>query len=173
MVVGARNQIELPLIRRPAKWLLNKYANYLVKYQIPDLNSGLRVFKKDVYKKFRGMLPSGFSFTTTITLALLSNDYQIKYLPINYFKRGGKSKIRPIRDTINFFSLVTRVSLYFNPLRVFMPIALLLLTMGVVSLGYDLYQRDITDRTMIVFLWGMQFGVMGLLADMISRLRRD
>jgi len=173
MVVGARKYIKLPLVTRPAKWILNKYANYLVKYDIPDLNSGLRVFKKDVYQKFSGLLPNGFSFTTTITLALLSNDYRVKYISIDYFKRAGKSKIRPIRDTINFFSLITRTSLYFNPLRVFMPIALLLLTIGIIFLGYDLYYRNITDRTMIVFLWGMQFGVMGLLADMISRLRQD
>jgi len=173
MVVGARSYVKLPLIRRPAKWILNKYANYLVKQRIPDLNSGMRVFRKDMFNKFGGMLPNGFSFTTTITLALLSNDYRVKYIPIDYFKRGGKSKIRPIRDTINFFSLVTRVSLYFNPLRVFMPMALSLLTLGVIFLGYDIYFRNITDRTMIVFLWGMQVGIMGLLADMISRLRQD
>ena len=173
MVVGARSYISLPLIRRPAKWILNKYANYLVRYNIPDINSGMRIFRKDVFDKFRGMLPNGFSFTTTITLALLSNDYRVKYVPIDYFKRGGKSKIRPIRDTVNFFSLVTRVSLYFNPLRVFIPIALLLLFLGFVFLCYDIYMKDITDKTMMTFLWGMQFGVMGLLADMISRLRQD
>jgi len=173
MVVGARSYINLPLVRRPAKWILNKYANYLVHYKIPDLNSGMRVFRKDVFDKFRGMLPNGFSFTTTITLALLSNDYRVKYVPIDYFKRGGKSKIRPIRDTVNFFSLVTRVSLYFNPLRVFIPIALSLLFLGLVFLGHDIYIRNITDKTMMAFLWGMQFGIMGLLADMISHLKQD
>ena len=169
MIVGARKYMNLPLITRPAKWILNKYANYLVKYKIPDLNSGLRVFRKDVYSKFKRFLPNGFSFTTTITLALLSNDYLVKYVPIDYFKRAGKSKIKPIRDTINFFSLITRTSLYFNPLRVFMPVALLLLILGLVSFGYDIYMRDITDKTMMLFLWGMQFGIIGLLADMISR----
>ena len=171
MVVGARKYIELPLITRPAKWILNKYANYLVEYKIPDLNSGLRVFKKNVYSKFKRLLPNGFSFTTTITLALLSNDYPVKYVPIDYFKRAGKSKIKPISDTINFFSLITRTSLYFNPLRVFAPIAFLLLFLGIVSFGYDIYMRDITDKTMMLFLWGMQFGIMGLLADMISKKR--
>jgi len=171
MVVGSRKYMELPLITRPAKWFLNKYANYLVKYKIPDLNSGLRVFKKDIYSKFKRLLPNGFSFTTTITLALLSSDYPVKYIPIDYFKRAGKSKIKPISDTINFFSLITRTSLYFNPLRVFMPVALLLLILGLVSFGYDIYTRDITDKTMMLFLWGMQFGIIGLLADMISKKR--
>lgn len=172
MVVGARigNHVKVPLIRRPAKWILNKYANYLVREKIPDLNSGLRVFKKDVFKKFQNLLPNGFSFTTTITLALLSNSYRVKYISINYFERGGKSKIKPIRDTISFFSLITRTSLYFNPLRVFMPISLSFLTVGFILLAYEIFvAQDITDKTMILFLWGMQFGIMGLLADMISR----
>jgi glycosyltransferase involved in cell wall biosynthesis len=172
MVVGARQFIHLPLIRRPAKWILNKYANYLVKKKIPDLNSGLRVFKKDIYEKFRGILPPGFSFTTTITLAFLSNDYRVKYAPIDYFKRGGKSKIKPIRDTVNFFALVTRASLYFHPLRIYAPISLILLSVGMVSFVYDIYMRDVTDKTMMVFLWGIQFGILGFLADMISRQKK-
>ena len=171
MVVGARKFVHLPLIRRPAKWILNKYANYLVKDRIPDINSGLRVFKKNIYEKFRGILPPGFSFTTTITLAFLSNDYRVKYMPIDYFKRGGKSKIKPIRDTVNFFSLITRTSLYFHPLRVYAPISLLFIGIGLVLFGYDIYMRDLTDKTMMVFLWGIQFGILGLLADMISRKR--
>ncbi len=174
MVVGARNEnyAKVNLLRHLVKWFLNKYANYLVKEKIPDLNSGLRVFKKDVYERFRGLLPNGFSFTTTITLALLSNDYRVKYIPIEYFKRGGKSKFKPISDTINFFSLITRTSLYFNPLRVYMPIALLLLCLGIIFLSYDIYMRDVTDKTMMAFLWGIQFAAIGLLADMISRQRR-
>ncbi|OGZ34025.1 MAG: hypothetical protein A3I88_02595 [Candidatus Portnoybacteria bacterium RIFCSPLOWO2_12_FULL_39_9] len=174
MAVGARvgKNVKMPLFRRPAKWLLNKYANYLVQEKIPDLNSGLRVFKKDVFEKFRSILPNGFSFTTTLTLALLSNDYQVRYIPIDYFERGGKSKIRPFRDTVNFFTLITKTSLYFNPLRVYMPIALSLLGFGAISFGYDIFVlQNITDRTMALFLWGVQLGVIGLLADMMSHRR--
>lgn len=174
MVVGARskNYAKVNLTRHLVKWFLNKYANYLIKDKVPDLNSGLRVFKKDVYEKFRGLLPNGFSFTTTITLALLSSDYRVKYLPIDYFKRGGKSKFKPISDTLNFFSLITRTSLYFNPLRVYIPIAFSLLFLGIIFFSYDIYMRDLTDKTMMTFLWGIQFGAIGLLADMISRQRR-
>ncbi|PIP15472.1 MAG: glycosyltransferase family 2 protein [Candidatus Portnoybacteria bacterium CG_4_8_14_3_um_filter_44_15] len=172
MVVGARNggHVKIPLVRRPAKWILGQYANYLVRGKIPDLNSGLRVFKKDVFEKFQNFLPDGFSFTTTITLALLSNNYRVKYISIDYFEREGKSKIRPIRDTINFFSLITRTSLYFNPLRVFMPVSIFFLTAGFILLAYEVFiAKDITDKTMMLFLWGMQFGVIGLLADMLSK----
>ena len=170
MVVGARTEAnaEIPWIRKPAKWILNKYANYLVREDIPDLNSGLRVFKKNVYREFINILPDGFSFTTTITLAMLTNNYLVKYLPIRYYKRGGKSKIRPIRDTINFFSLITRTSLYFKPLRVFVPITVLFLILGGSFLIYDVFFiQNLTEKTLITFLWVMQFGMLGLLADMI------
>lgn len=175
MAVGARtgSHVKIPWLRRPAKWFLNKYANYLVQEKIPDLNSGLRAFKKDVFEKFRGLIPNGFSFTTTITLAFLSSNYRVKYLPIDYYKRGGKSKIKPIRDTINFFSLITRTSLYFNPLRIFMPVALFFLGFGIALLVYDIFfTENISDKTILVFFWAMQFGLISLLADVISRQRR-
>ncbi len=172
MAVASRtgNKIHMPLLRRFPKWLLKKYANYLVHDNIPDLNSGLRVFKKDIFEKFWRILPPGFSFTTTITLAFLSNDYQIKYLPIDYYK-GGKSKIRPIRDTVNFFTLITKTSLYFNPLRIYVPIAVFLLFLGAILIVYDVFVlKDIADITLAFFLWGMMFGIFGLLINSI-RLR--
>jgi glycosyltransferase involved in cell wall biosynthesis len=175
MVVGARvnNYARLHLIRYPVKWILNKYANYLVKTKIPDLNSGLRVFRKEVYGEFRHFLPSGFSFTSTITLALLSNNYRVKYVPIDYLKRSGKSKFRPISDTINFLSLIIRTSLYFNPFRIYMPIALLLLVMGIFLFIYNAFAlQNITDLTLLFFLFGMQFLILALLADTFSRHRR-
>ncbi|MFH1562317.1 MAG: glycosyltransferase family 2 protein, partial [Nitrospirota bacterium] len=113
MVVGARNKQKIPLTRRPAKFFLNRLANYLTEVEIPDLNSGLRVFKKDIAVKFFNLLPNGFSFTTTITLAMLTNDYLVKFIPIDYLERQGKSKIRPIRDTYNFLTLIIRTVMYF------------------------------------------------------------
>lgn len=174
MAVGARTggHVKIPPLRRLPKIILNKYANYLVKYNIPDLNSGLRVFRKDIYKKFRNLLPSGFSFTSTITLALLSNGYRVKYIPIDYYKRDGKSKIKPIRDTINFFKLVSKITLYFDPLRIFMPITLAFLTLGIILLSYDVFLADnISDKTILVFFLGMQFGLIGILADIIIHQR--
>ena len=95
MVVGARTgkDVKMPLIRKPAKWFINKLANFLVAKTIPDLNSGMRLMKKEIVQKFLKILPNGFSFTTTITLAMLTNDCKAKFVPINYYKRKGKSKI--------------------------------------------------------------------------------
>ena len=99
MVVGARigKNVKIPLIRRPAKWMISVLANYLTSYKIPDLNSGLRVMKKNLIEIYINYLPDGFSFTTTITLALLTNKYKINYIPIDYMARKGKSKIKPIK----------------------------------------------------------------------------
>ena len=94
MVVGARTgpEVAIPLHRKFPKWILRKMADYLVGMKIPDLNSGLRVFKRSVVMKFFNILPNGFSFTTTITVALLSNNYPVKYISINYHKRKGRSE---------------------------------------------------------------------------------
>lgn len=170
MVVGVRPKQKIPFIRRPAKWFLIKLANYLCQYKIPDINSGLRFFKKPIAQKFLHILPSGFSFTTTITLAMLSEGYKVKYLPISYLKRQGKSKIKPIKDTLNFIQLIIRTVLYFNPLRVFLPVSLFLGFLGLITFGYDLFiLKNITDKTVVFINTAILIGAIGLLADLINK----
>lgn len=173
MVVGARTgkNVKIPLIRRPAKWLLAKLANYLAEYKIPDLNSGLRLFRKNDITRLFGILPKGFSFTTTLTLAMLTNDMQVKFIPIDYHKRKGKSKIKPIRDTLNFIQLIVRTVLYFNPLKVFVPITLFLFLL---SLGVFLYSAFALDRILdttvsILFVAALQMLSIGMIADIIDK----
>ncbi len=112
MVVGARNKknVNTPLLRRIPKWFLNKFAGFLVRKKIPDLNSGLRVFNKNRCLEFWNLYPDRFSFTSTITMAFLSKGYKIKYIPINYFKRKGKSSISPF-DFYNFTNLLLKMTL--------------------------------------------------------------
>lgn len=172
MVVGARNgsAAKIPLIRRPMKWLLSKLANYLAETRIPDYNSGLRVFRKDVAERFFRILPSGFSFTTTITLASLSQGYRVKYVPIAYYKRTGKSKIKPIRDTYNFFMLIIRTVLYFNPLRVFMPVGFTLLLLGLAKMTHEIITAGgLAETSVLLILAAFQTVALGLLADMIDK----
>ncbi len=174
MVVGARtNAKSIPFLRKPAKWFLSKLANYLTSTKIPDLNSGLRIIKKDVLLKFINLLPNGFSFTTTITLALLTSGYQVKYIPIDYYKRVGKSKIKPVRDTLNFLQLIIRTILYFNPLKIFIPFSLLLflLSIGVLVFSY-FYISNVPDMTLAILLMlAIQMLGIGMLADLITRSR--
>ena len=175
MVVGARTgkNVSIPLIRRPAKWALNKLANFLTNYKIPDLNSGLRLFKKNSLLKFLHILPDGFSFTTTITIAMITNNLNVKYISIDYDKRIGKSKIRPIYDTLNFISLITRMVLYFKPLRVLMPIGLTLLTIDLVKIIYDIQNYDWHIATSTILLGIIAFNtiILALVADMITTIR--
>ncbi len=175
MVVGARigKNVSIPLIRRPAKWALNKLANFLTNYKIPDLNSGLRLFKKNSLLKFLHILPDGFSFTTTITIAMITNNLNVKYISIDYDKRIGKSKIRPIYDTLNFISLITRMVLYFKPLRVLMPIGLILLTIDFVKIIYDIqtYNWHIATSTILLGIIAFNTIILALVADMITTIR--
>ncbi len=177
MVVGARTgqTVEIPLSRRPAKWALTWLANYLSGMEIPDLNSGLRGFKRDIVVDYFRMLPSGFSFTTSITLAMLTNDYNVLYIPIDYFQRTGKSKIKPVRDTINFFSLVVRVVLMYRPLRVFVPVAAVLVLVSLVKVLYDInaYDFHLATSTVVLLTVTFQLIVLGLIADLVVSLHKS
>lgn len=173
MVVGARTgkDVNIPLIRRPAKWVLAQLANYLSDSKIVDLNSGLRAMKKDVFLRFNKILPDGFSLTTTVTLAMLTNGYQVKYIPINYGRRIGKSKIRPIRDTLNFLLLIIRTSLLFNPLKIFLPVSLMLCLSGIFIFFYSVFfLPHLLDLTaLLLFTCGIQLLAIGMIADLINR----
>ena len=175
MVVGARTgkKVNIPMVRKPAKFFLSLLANYLSGAKIPDLNSGLRIFKKEIALQFFNILPQRFSFTSTLTLACLSNDYSIKYVPVNYYKRKGKSTIHPIKDTINFILLINRTIMYFNPLKVFLPAGSLILTMGLLKLIFVdiLLNHNITDLSVVLTFTGVQICFFGLLADVIVKQR--
>ena len=123
-VVGARRTEEGThrLFRVPAKWFIRKFASYLTETDIPDLNSGLRVFRRDVAMQYVHQLPAGFSCVTTLTMSFLSNGYSVRYVPIDYFPRAGKSKFHWWRDTKRYLLQVVRMALSYNPLKVFLPI---------------------------------------------------
>ena len=172
MVVGSRTgrKVNIPLIRRPAKFMLNLFASYLAGRYIPDLNSGLRIFRKDIALKYWALFPKGFSFTSTITMCCLTNGYAVKYVPINYFKRVGKSSIHPIKDTIRFFELTTRLSLYFNPMRIFFPTSLLFFVAGALRGWRDYLLVDhLGGLSLILFFIAFQIFFFGMVATIISK----
>jgi glycosyltransferase involved in cell wall biosynthesis len=175
MAVGARigAHVRIPFFRRPAKWVLKKLADYLSGFAIPDLNSGLRVFRRQLADRFLAILPDGFSFTTTITLAALTNGYRVEFVPINYYKRTGRSTIKPLRDFLGFLLLIIRVSVYFKPLNVFMPVSGVLLLIGLTKAAIDFYGLNrFGVGAAIVILAALQTAFMGLLADLITRRPR-
>ena len=172
MVVGARTGavVQVPWMRRPGKWIITRLAEYLSGQKIPDLNSGLRVFRRDVALRFLTLYPDGFSFTTTITLAMLTNHYRVKFVPINYMRRIGKSSIKPIRDFTNFTILIIRICAYFKPLNVFVPPAMLLIFLGLVKGTIDYTgQGHLGLLAIALALTGIQMLFIGLLADLIDQ----
>ena len=171
MVIGIRtgDVKAVPFLRRPAKWFLNKFSSYLAMRKIRDVNSGFRFFKKEVILKFWNIFPDGFSFTTTSTMLFTMENLKVKNVSIDYFKRKGKSKIRPIRDTYNFFLLIMRITMLFNPLRIFMPVFFFTLLLSFGSLARDIYIRNLTDTTVLLFVFSLIIFLIGLLADLINR----
>jgi glycosyltransferase involved in cell wall biosynthesis len=172
MAVGARigEHVKIPLIRRPAKWFLKILADYLSGFNIPDLNSGLRVFRRELAERFFGLFPDGFSFTTTITLAALTNGYRVNFIPINYYKRTGQSSIRPLRDFLGFLLLIIRLVVCFKPLNVFLPISGLLFGMGLIKGTIDFYLfRQLAVGEGLAILAALQIASIGLLADLVMR----
>jgi glycosyltransferase involved in cell wall biosynthesis len=171
MIVGARTgeNVSESVTRKPAKWFLRKLAGYLAGQPIPDLNSGLRMIKRSAVERFMAILPSGFSFTTTITLAFMCNEYLVAFHPIDYYPRVGKSKIRPV-DAYHFLLLILRTVVYFNPLKVFLPLGALFFVVGITKLIYDLAHGNVSDGAVLGFLGALVVWAIGLLSDQISRI---
>jgi len=171
MIIGSRtSEIKsVPIIRRPAKWFIRKMASYITNTKIPDVNSGFRILKKEIVLKNWNLFPEGFSFTTTLTIINIMEEKVISYVPVDYFKRKGKSKIKPFKDTYNFFMLILRLATFFNPLKVFLPPFFFLMILSIFSLIRDIYNLNLSDTTVILFLFGVIILMLGLLADLINK----
>lgn len=185
MVVGARvgQKVAIPLIRRPAKWLLRILAEYVAEDHVPDLNSGLRAFRRSLVNQYLPLLPDKFSFTTTITVATLCDRYNVVFMPIDYHKRSGKSKIVPW-DFVNFVTLVLRLCMLFNPLKVFIPVSLFCFIIGGIKFGLDCFvalhnsggsimailsQPFVSISAMMLLLSGLQILLIGMMSDGLAR----
>ena len=176
-VVGARTseQGTHKLFRVPAKWVIRKFAEWLSGTKIPDLNSGLRAFRREVSLPYLRLLPPGFSCVTTITLSFLSNQHTVDYVPITYAQRAGRSKFHPFKDAYRYILQVLRMVMYFNPLKVLMPLALWLLMIGTVKGIVDLarFHFHLSTNTVLLFVTGLLIGAVALLADLMVRSRGE
>lgn len=184
MVVGMRTRENIPFSRRPAKWILRHLAQHITSQKIPDLNSGMRAFRRHLVMRYFSVLSDRFSFTTTLTVAMLSDNYVVSYLPIDYQTRVGKSKIVPW-DFVNFMILILRLSMLFNPLKIFIPIAFFCFFSGGIKFVLDIVfavekaggriglflieQPTISVTAMILLLSGLQILLIGMMSDGLAR----
>lgn len=169
-VNGARTseQGTMPWLRRPAKWFIRKLAGYLTGHEIPDLNTGLKAFKRRTMLEWLWVVPDGFSCVTTMTLAFLTNGYAVKYVPVDYRPRIGKSKFHPVKDTISYLATVLRMVLYFRPLKVFLPISGLMIGGGLVkSVLSFLVTGSMQESDVVIMVAGFMTCMLGLLAEVI------
>ena len=176
-VVGDRQseQGSMRPLRVIAKRALRTFAAFLSGQTVGDMNSGMRVLTREAALRYRGLVPDGFSNSTTLTLASLSHRGRIAFVPIDYqARRTGASKFRPIGDTYNMLLAIIRMVMYVDPLRVLLPVALLFVAGGSIKAVTDLFRFDyhIATSSMLVIVTGIQIGAIALIADLIVRRTR-
>ena len=172
MVVGARNSAtHASLMRRIANGVYNRLATYMTGQNIQDLTSGFRVVNADIFKSFLYMLPNGFSYPTTITMALSRTGIIIKYIPINARKRAGKSHINPLKDGIKFVLIIFKISALYSPLKVFAPASFICFSLG---LSYYIYtylaDGRFTNMGVLLFTTALLIFLIGLVSEQIATL---
>lgn len=177
-VNGARTseQGTLKALRFSAKLLIRKLAEWISGKRIPDLNTGMKVYKRDLMLRYLWCMPDGFSCVTSMSLAFLCNGHPVKYVNVDYRKRIGVSKFHPVKDAAKYFSTMVRIIMYFRPLRVFFPMSLTLLglalAISVIRSVHAGYAR-VDDAEVILGVTSLMVLVIGLLADLIVAQRRD
>ena len=176
MIVGSReDNSKQDWLRKPGKWILGLVANYLSNMKIPDINSGFRLIRKSCVEEFMHILPNGFSFSTTISLAMIHGGYSVKYVPINVFKRsGGKSRVKQTRDGFATILLITRCISLFNPLKIYAPIAVAMLAFSMIFAGFGIiYYNSFPKTAIITSISGILVLLFGILSDQVAAIRRE
>jgi glycosyltransferase involved in cell wall biosynthesis len=177
MLVGQRGKdSHREWIRKPGKWILSKVANYLTERKIPDINSGFRVIKKDIIRKLLHLFPDGFSFSTTSTIAFMNMGYNVGYFPIKVAKRIGKSNVKQLKHGSSTLLLIIRLIVLFNPLKVFMPASLVMLSLGIiyeVIFGIILVPGiKLLPGSILFFISSILLFFFGLVVDQVSEMRK-
>lgn len=175
MVVGSRtSQSETSWYRDLANMIYNALASYIVGHRVEDLTSGFRAINAAIAKRIVFLLPNGFSYPSTMTIALFHSGYTVKYVPIKASARVGKSKIKLLRDGISFLLILARIGAFFAPMRIFLPIALLTFLPGFLYAIYRLIVgRSWTLPIVLSVLVGLMVFVLGLISEQIALLRMD
>ncbi|MDA2979715.1 MAG: hypothetical protein O3B42_08165 [Actinomycetota bacterium] len=161
-------------LRIPAKWTIRKLAKFFSGTTIPDLNSGLRAFRREVAVQFLHLLLNGFSHVTTLTMAFLANGYAVRYVEIDYATRSGRSEFRFVSDTRLYLQQATRMVMMWNRLRVLTPVASVMFLVGLGKIIYDIFDKSfrIGTNTLLVMVTAGLIAIVALLADLVVQVSR-
>lgn len=177
MVIGARDtKSQASVWRLMANTLYNRLSSYIVNHRVLDLTSGFRAVRADKFREFLYLLPNGFSYPTTSTMAFFRAGYPISFIPIVAAERVGKSHIKPIKDGVRFFLIIFKIGTLYSPLKLFFPTALSFFILG---LGYYLYTFSISGRFtnmgILLFITSLLIFMIGLVSEQITNLtyKRD
>ncbi|RFS33271.1 glycosyltransferase family 2 protein [Acinetobacter sp. SWAC5] len=172
LVVGARQQgSQASLGRGIANGLYNSLASYMTEHNVEDLTSGFRAVRAEKFREFLYLLPNGFSYPTTSTMAFFRAGYSVTYVPIHAAKRIGRSHIKPLKDGIRFFIIIFKIATLFSPLKMFLPFAMLLFLLATSWYGYTLYEyQRFTNMSALLFTGSIMIFLMGLISEQITAL---
>lgn len=172
MVVGARNpKSQASIFRRFGNAFYNRFASIMTGHKIDDLTSGFRAVRADKFRKFLYLLPNGFSYPTTSTMAFFRSGFPVAYLPIHAGQRKGKSHIRLIRDGTRFFIIIIRIGALFSPMRLFLPVSISLFLLGMGYYGYTYTaQHRFTNMSALLLNTSVITFLMGILSEQVSAL---
>lgn len=172
LVVGARQRgSQASLGRGIANGLYNNLATYMTEHKVEDLTSGFRAVRADKFSEFLYLLPNGFSYPTTSTMAFFRAGYSVVYVPIHASKRLGKSHINPIKDGVRFFLIIFKIATLFSPLKMFLPIAVILFLMATGWYGYTLYEyHRFTNMSALLYTGSVMIFLMGLISEQVTAL---
>lgn len=175
MVVGARSAGSAQHLHRSiANTVYNHFASFIAEFPIEDLTSGFRAMRINDAKRFCDMFPNGFSYPTTSTLAFIRSGRSVKYVPIETKHRIGKSKIKLLRDGLEFFLIIIKIAMSFSPMRVFLPVASFLFFLGVGRYIYTYYLfRQFTNMSHLLINSSIIVFMLGLIAEQIASLRLE
>lgn len=172
LVVGARQKgSQASLGRGIANGLYNSLASYMTEHKVEDLTSGFRAVRAEKFREFLYLLPNGFSYPTTSTMAFFRAGYSVTYVPIHAAKRIGKSHIHPVKDGIRFFLIIFKIATLFSPLKMFLPISVILFLMSTGWYGYTLYEyHRFTNMSALLYTGSVMIFLMGLISEQVTAL---
>ncbi|AWV87483.1 MULTISPECIES: glycosyltransferase family 2 protein [Acinetobacter] len=172
LVVGARQKgSQASMGRGIANGLYNNLASYMTEHKVEDLTSGFRAVRAEKFREFLYLLPNGFSYPTTSTMAFFRAGYSVTYVPIHAAKRIGKSHIQPMKDGVRFFIIIFKIATLFSPLKMFLPIAVVLFLIATGWYGYTLWDVGrFTNMSALLYTGSIMIFLMGLISEQITAL---